>query len=217
MGEESFLLVSLKENKAKKLAEVIGNDTCRKILDFLAAKKSATETEISKQLSMPISTVHYNLRHLLENKLINADEFHYSEKGKEVNHYSLSNKLIIIAPQAESKFLDKLKGLLPVGLVTLAAAGIIQLMSRFRTGVYSTLDRTAYLSNNLALGGSQAIASAPMAKGVASEAAVQAAETTTTTLRTILVQQQSSLALWFLFGALFAIIMYIVWDWIRKR
>ncbi len=213
MGEESFLLVSLKESKAKKLAEVISNETCRKILDFLATKKTATETDISKQLNLPISTVHYNLKHLLENKLINADEFHYSEKGKEVNHYSLSNKLIIIAPQAENKFLDKIKGILPVGLVALAAAGIIQLLSRFRTGAYSGLEKTAYLSNNLALGGSQAIAAAPMAK----EAASEAASTTTTTLRTILVQQQSSLALWFLFGALFTIIMYLVWDWIRKR
>jgi len=66
MTEESFMLVSLKESKAKKLAEVIGNDTCRKILDFLASKKSATETEISKDLNIPISTVHYNLKHLLK-------------------------------------------------------------------------------------------------------------------------------------------------------
>lgn len=209
MAEESFLLVSLKESKAKKLAEVIGNDTCRKILDFLSTKKSATETEVSKQLNMPISTVHYNIQHLLENKLINADEFHYSEKGKEVNHYSLSNKLIIIAPQADSKFLDKIKGLLPVGLIALGAAGIIQLMSMFKGSA-----RGMEFSTN------KLLATAPMASetagGALKEAAVRTAGATTTTLRETVINQPS-LAIWFLFGAVFALIMYLIWDWIRKR
>jgi DNA-binding transcriptional ArsR family regulator len=210
MAEESFLLVSLKENKAKKLAEVISNETCRKVLDFLATKKTATETEISKQLNLPISTVHYNLKHLVESNLIKADEFHYSEKGKEVNHYSLSNKLIIIAPQAENKFLDKLKGLLPVALIALVAAGVIRFMSGFRAaGQFAARQMAESGAENLLA------TAAPMAKAAVAEAAVQT--TTTTTLKTILVQQQSSLALWFLFGALFTIIMYLIWDWIRKR
>ena len=35
MAKRSFLLVSLKERKAKKLAQVISNETSRKILDYL--------------------------------------------------------------------------------------------------------------------------------------------------------------------------------------
>ena len=42
---KNFLLVSLEEKKAKKIAEVINNDTSRKIIDFLA-KKDATESEL---------------------------------------------------------------------------------------------------------------------------------------------------------------------------
>ena len=89
MAKENFLLVSLKESEAKKLAQVISNDTSRKILDFLAGIKDATETDIAKNLDTPLSTVHYNIQALLKAKLVQADEFHYSEKGKEVNHYSL--------------------------------------------------------------------------------------------------------------------------------
>ncbi|MCF7860777.1 winged helix-turn-helix domain-containing protein [Candidatus Woesearchaeota archaeon] len=123
MTEESFLLVSLNEEKSKKLAQVISNNTSRKILEILS-KKSMTESELSKKLNLPMSTVHYNLKALEEAKLITADEFHYSEKGKEVNHYSLTNKYVIIAPQSDSKsenFLSKLKGLLPATAVSLLA------------------------------------------------------------------------------------------------
>ena len=99
MSKKSFLLVSLKEDKAKELAQVISNDTCRKILDHLAEKEDATETEIATTLQLPISTVHYNLHHLMKAGIVNVEEFHYSEKGKEVNHYKLANKYIIIAPR----------------------------------------------------------------------------------------------------------------------
>ena len=112
--KETFVLVSLEENKAKELAQVISSDACRKILDHLSAKK-ATESEIAKELNMPISTVHYNLKNLLQSKLVEAKEFHYSEKGKEVLHYSLANKYVIIAPKgATESFKSKLKSLLPV-------------------------------------------------------------------------------------------------------
>ena len=91
MAKNSFLLVSLKEDKAKELAQVISNASCRKILDYLAEKEDATETELAKKLGIPISTVHYNLKHLVKGGLVIVDEFHYSEKGKEVNHYKLAN------------------------------------------------------------------------------------------------------------------------------
>jgi len=112
MPEDPFLLVSLEESESKELAKVISNKTSRKILDLLS-KKDATETQIAKDLKLPLSTVHYNLQHLLKANLVKVDEFHYSEKGKEVNHYSLANKLIIIAPKKTSResFMQKLKGL----------------------------------------------------------------------------------------------------------
>ena len=98
MPSKNFLLLSLEDSKIKKVSNVISNESCRKILDYLSGK-DATESEIAEKLSIPISTVHYNLQQLMETGLISAEEFHYSEKGKEVSHYKLANKYIIIAPK----------------------------------------------------------------------------------------------------------------------
>lgn len=128
--DEKFLLVSLNEQKAKKLAQIISNDTCRKIIDFLA-EKEASESEIAKKLKVPISTVHYNLKHLMKAKLITVDEFHYSKKGKEINHYKLANKYIIIAPKETSSIKDALRKILPVGIILVVVSAVIQFFSMF--------------------------------------------------------------------------------------
>ena len=101
MAKKNFILLSMDDSKIKKVSNVISNDSCRKILDFLA-EKEATESEIASNLLIPISTVHYNLQQLMETGLVSADEFHYSRKGKEVQHYKLANKYIIIAPKSVS-------------------------------------------------------------------------------------------------------------------
>ncbi len=124
MPKDKFLLVSLEEEKAKKLAQVLASETSRKILDHLS-ERSATETEISNALGVPISTIHYNLQQLVAANLVVSEEFTYSTKGREVNHYKLANKYIIIAPKF-SMIGDKLKRLLPAALVALIGAGLIQ-------------------------------------------------------------------------------------------
>ena len=73
MADESFMLLSLKEKQSKKLAQVIGNETCQAILEYLTEKEFTTETEASKDLKMPLSTVHYNMRALLASGLVIAD------------------------------------------------------------------------------------------------------------------------------------------------
>lgn len=130
MTKKSFLLVSLGENKAKKLAEVISNKTCRRMLDYLAEKKDTTESDIASSLSIPISTVHYNMKALLEARLVKCDEYHYSSKGKEVNHYRLANQYVIIAPEGEKALIrEKLKSIIPTALIMGFAAGVIKLFS----------------------------------------------------------------------------------------
>src|SRR3989338_4783862 len=124
---KNFLLVSLEEKKAKKIAEVLNNSTSRKIIDHLA-KKDSTESEISKDMDIPISTVHYNLKLLQEAGLVTVEEFHYSQRGKEVNHYSLANKYIIIAPKSEDlSFLDALKKIMPIAVIAAAVAFVMRL------------------------------------------------------------------------------------------
>jgi len=126
------MLISLEEEKAKKLAQVISNETCTKLLNHLAQGKDGTETEIAQALRLPLSTVHYNLKQLVEARLVLADEYHYSSKGREVLHYKLANKYIIIAPQEEKEsFLKKLQGFLPALFITVAVAVIAKVFMEF--------------------------------------------------------------------------------------
>jgi len=184
MSKESFLLVNLKEDKAKELAQVISNKSCRKILEYLS-EKEATETELAKKLELPLSTVHYNLRHLLEAGLVAAEEFHYSEKGKEVNHYKLANKYVIIAPKSTFGLKEKLKSILPVAIIISVTAGIIHFFSR-QTAIFGA---------------------AKLERAVMETAgpAIQVA------------QPQPNFALWFLIGALTALAIYLIIDYIRKK
>src|SRR3989338_6351413 len=111
MASKNFLLLSMEDTQIKKVSNVISNDSCRKILDYLA-KKEATESELAEKLQLPIYTVHYNLQQLMETGLISTEEFHYSEKGKEVLHYKLANRYIIISPKGTYGLKEKLKGIL---------------------------------------------------------------------------------------------------------
>ena len=136
MPKDPFLLVSLNEDKAKKLSQVLSNPTATRILDHLA-KREATESEIAKELDIPLSTVHYNLKQLTEAKLVLAEEFHYSSRGKEVNHYKLANKYIIIAPAEEhDTFLQHIKKFLPATIVVAGMAVVLKAMQAF-TGTTS--------------------------------------------------------------------------------
>jgi len=200
MAKEKFVLVSLREDKAKQLAQVIANESCRKILDYLA-EKEATETELAEKLMIPISTVHYNLKHLIEGGLVTAEEFHYSEKGKEVNHYKLANKYIIIAPKTTFGIKEKLKSILPVALLALAGAGFIQLYTKFKFAGFETMKATP--------------ATAPLMEQAADEvtkAAMEKAPEITGAM-----QAAPNYALWFLMGAFFAIVLYLIISKIRER
>ena len=223
MAKQSFLLVSLQEDKAQKLAQVVQNASCRKILDYLT-EKEATESDLSKKLSIPLSTVHYNLQHLQKAGLVTADEFHYSEKGKEVNHYKLANKYIIIAPKSTHGIKEKLRSILPVGILALGASFII--------GFYNKIAPTAQFGAVSQKAATESVRAVPTAAEAApaaldtlgpEKALTDTApaitepiiETITPTLSEPSIWQ--NFGLWFLLGALFVIIVYILFSLIRKK
>ena len=193
--EETFLLLSLEEEKAKKLAQVISNDTCRRILDGLT-KGSFTETQISQNLNIPMPTVHYNLKQLVEAGLVQSGEFHYSQKGKEVNHYSLAKKYIIIAPKSTEGLTVKIKHVLPIALIAIVGAGVLQIFT-FAVNRQTFAAKTDLLKT--------AAESAPLMAGAAPQAS-QAPP-----------QVQYALAGWFLFGALFSLAAYVLFDWLKEK
>ena len=194
MASKNFLLVSLDENKAKQLGQAVSNDACRRILNHLATKKGATETEISKELGLPLSTAHYNIKQLAESGIVNADNFHYSQKGKEVLHYSLANKYIIIAPKATESLANKLKKILPVFAITTATGIALHLITKFNrgfnTGIYTATQQAAEA------------ATAGKAATATSQASAAA---------------EPSIALWFIIGAVFALTVLILYNAINER
>ncbi|MBT3720924.1 helix-turn-helix transcriptional regulator [archaeon] len=201
MADESFLMVSLDEDKSKKLAQVLSNDTSRKILDLLSKKDLMTETQIAKELNIPLSTAHYNLNLLVKSDLVNDDQFTYSKKGKKINHYSLSNKYVIIAPKKSSKIFDKLKDFLPIVLISGLASLVIKYFSEANLKI-----------SNIAAGRSTDLIQNEFAESMALDVATKSVEPTLSFV------PNYDLALWFLAGSLFAILLsFIYTTWIKKK
>jgi len=196
MPKKNFLLLSLEDSKVNKIANIVSNASCKKILDYLA-ENEGTETEIAQKLQIPLSTAHYNLQQLMDSGLISAEEYHYSPKGKEVYHYKLANKYIIIAPKKVYGIKEKLRNILPAGLIAIGAAALLQIFSSF-------FSKPAGESFMVAK-------SAEIAQPMAESAQEMAIATKTVYL------VPENIALWFLIGALFTIIVYFLWSRIRKE
>ena len=121
--EDKFVLVLLSDKKSKKIAEIISNETARKILDYLGEKNKISPIELSKKLNVPISTITYNLRLLSEHGLIVKEDEVWSDKGRKVSLYSIAKKMILIVPKGFD-WKNSLKKILPVFLLgTLATVG----------------------------------------------------------------------------------------------
>ncbi|MBI4453259.1 winged helix-turn-helix transcriptional regulator [Candidatus Woesearchaeota archaeon] len=231
MAKNNLLLIDLNDARIKSLAETITSDTSRKILNHLAEKED-TEANISKKLGMPISTVHYHLQKLQEASLVVVDEYHYSEKGREVNHYKLANKYIIIAPKkvvGTTNLKQKLKNILPVALITLAAGALLKL---YTYAAASGFGRSVFMAATKDAGTALQAAekAAPMLQTAVQttmqttdEAAASIAlETAGKTAETISnLSNQPDIALWFLIGAVSAMVVYlivsIIRDWLKNR
>ena len=83
MTDEKYVLVSLGDERAKEIAEAIGNKTSKKILDLLSDKEMS-ESEISRELKIPLNTADYNVKKLVKAGLIEEKKHFFSSKGKRI-------------------------------------------------------------------------------------------------------------------------------------
>jgi len=197
MATEKFIMVSLEEDKAKELANVISNDTSRKILGFLS-EKDAAENDIARELNIPASTVHYNVQLLLKHNLIEVKDFYWSEKGNKVQVYTVAKKLIVIVPKS-MRIKTKLKSILPVALTALVASGMIYFYQN-------------YFSKAASLAGGEMLTAQKAADFAGAMPTRALAETPR------IVEAAPNYALWFLIGSFFAIATYIfISSLISKR
>jgi len=127
MKNKNFILVSLDDPRAKKIAEVMGGVTSKKILDYLAEHSGSSEKDLSTALKIPLNTIGYNMKKLLEAELIDkTSKFFWSVKGKKIPLYKVSNKSIVISPK-NSNFASQLKTILPVSLIAAFGSLVIRL------------------------------------------------------------------------------------------
>lgn len=124
MVDEKFLMFSMDDERIKSLSEVLGNKTCKKIIEYLSETNEASQKDISTSVKLPMNTTEYNIKKLLESGLIQKRKnFFWSKKGKRIVMYELSNKSIVISPR--NSFSQKIKSIVPS--VILLFAGTVAL------------------------------------------------------------------------------------------
>ena len=96
--EEKHIMFSIDDERIKGLSEALSNPSCKKILNLLS-EKELTETDIARELKIPLNTVDYNIKKLVATGLIEKTSHFWSIRGKKMPVYRVSNKQIIISPR----------------------------------------------------------------------------------------------------------------------
>ncbi len=119
---KKYILFSLDEDKTGKLASILGNKTCKSILNVLA-EQELSETDISKKLRIPLNTVGYSVKKLKSVGLIEEKTHYFSLRGKRIPIYRVSNKEILISPK--KSFVSQLKSQLSLIGISAIFTGFI--------------------------------------------------------------------------------------------
>src|SRR3989344_2274079 len=111
--DDKFILMGLGDENSKDIADIMKSKTAKKIIDYLADRKEASEKEIADNLGMPLNTAEYNLNKLVKTGLVKkSDKIYWSEKGKRIEMYQMARKHIIISSDSKPS-LSYLKSILP--------------------------------------------------------------------------------------------------------
>jgi DNA-binding transcriptional ArsR family regulator len=191
---KKYIMISMEDERAGKIAEILGNKSSKKIIDFLSEKNEASEKEISDKLKMPINTVEYNLNKLMHVELIEKTKnFFWSQKGKKIPMYKLSNKSIIISPKR--RISSRIKSILSVAVIS----GVLALIVRQLT-INETVNRALDHTGNLA---------EQYAPSVASGAAKLASDVQTS----VFSLAQIPIWIWFWLGTVVALVIFAIINW----
>lgn len=125
---EKILNINLNDENSAKIAEILGNKTCKKILGLIADKENISEGDIARQLKIPANTANYNVKKLVSAGLIETTtSFFWSVKGKKIKTYRLANKKIIISTK------NSIKGMLITSLGVGVMGFLIKTLSNLST------------------------------------------------------------------------------------
>ena len=181
--EDKYIMLNLDDDKTKKVAEVVSSSSCKKILNLLADKE-ASESDIARELGIPVNTAEYNIKKLIESGLIESVSHFWSVKGKKIKSYRLAKKYIVIAPKKSNW--DKIKPILPVAIVSVILTFIIKFYYQIKN-------------------------SAPIVQDFAEQKVMSAASGAAPAV--VQISSSEAYATWFLIGALTAIVVFLIWMW----
>lgn len=132
-------------NEASSLAKIIGSKTAQNIISYIGEHEKCTASQIKTDLNLPASTVHYNIKALIESEIIDDSQFTYSSKGKQVNHYTLTNKILIVVPKKQD-ITSQLRAFIPGLLVVGVIIGFSFILKLFKSGGKDALFKSANLA-----------------------------------------------------------------------
>lgn len=195
---DKYIMLNLDDEKIKKVADVISNETSKKILNLLA-EKELSETEIAEQLKVPVNTIEYNLKKLIEVGLVDkTKDFFWSLKGKKIPKYTLSKKDILISTK------NKLNIWPSVIIMGIATVGI-DLFEKIRMFSFSRAAQTSGTNVMFDESAKMAASGAETAIQTTSPQSIQS-------LKEVLITPPSETAMWFLLGWLFILLILTLWN-----
>lgn len=122
MAGKSSINVDLDDPRIGKIADVISNKSAKKILSELAeaGNEGLSESELSQKLKAPANTINYNIKKLESAGLIEKTKgYLWSEKGKRIFRYRVSNRKIVISPRSVRKYSGVLATMIVTGGIAL--------------------------------------------------------------------------------------------------
>jgi len=203
---EKYVMVDLNDAKISSLADVLGNKTCKRILEYLADGE-ANETEIARDLKLAPNTVNYNIKKLVNSGLVEKSKnFFWSVKGKKITQYKLSNKKVVISPKSSGTS----KSILGAFLATSIGALLIKLYTGNRNfggvDVVNSFDKTTNIQILEEKAGEMLVSDAVPAVSGGVDVGGSVASSGV---------QIPEIALIFLAGGLFALIIFMILNYRR--
>jgi len=141
--DEKLLILPLNDKNSKKISQIIFNDTARNILEAIASQPLSA-SEIAEKLSIPLSTVQYNLERLNDAGLVKVERTKYSEKMKNMKIYAPQRKFVVIAPEKTNRedVIAALKRYLTVIFFAVVGSGIIEFFTAKMKGPIGEVTRS---------------------------------------------------------------------------
>jgi len=111
------------DERAQKIARAMASQTANAIIQAFSSGPM-TSSEVARKMKIPITTATYHIDNLLEAGLLEVVDTRWSEKGREVKVYGLTDQVLIIAPPVSDLRSVLKKYAMLFALIVLATLGL---------------------------------------------------------------------------------------------